>query len=295
MFTCDYYFMFDFHLCCLLILVLGKLLEIRRKHLFWTPCAAHCIDLMLEDIGKLTKVHKAIERGISLVGFIYNHTLALNTMRLFTKKMEMIRHGVTRFATSFLTLQRLHTQKDNLEKMFRSDEWLKTNVAKDRKGKKVASIVFMSSFWNDVLYTLKVMGPLVRVLRHVYHEKKPAMGYIYEDMDRAKEAIKASFNDKEEKYKEVFEIIDRRWECQLHHPLHAAGHFLNPGIFYKNSAAIEMDAEVMSGLYACIERLSRGEKEQDQIMDELVKYKMGEDLFGLGLAVRSRDTLSPGK
>ena len=27
----------------------GMLLMEKRKHLFWSPCAAHCIDLMLED------------------------------------------------------------------------------------------------------------------------------------------------------------------------------------------------------------------------------------------------------
>ncbi|KAK1555314.1 hypothetical protein Q3G72_024769 [Acer saccharum] len=32
----------------------GRLLIEKRKHLYWTPCAAHCIDLILEDIGKLT-------------------------------------------------------------------------------------------------------------------------------------------------------------------------------------------------------------------------------------------------
>ena len=37
-----------------------------------------------------------------------------------------------------------------------------------------------------------------------------------------------SFLGNEEKYKEIFEIIDRRWEIQLHQPLHAAGYFLNP-------------------------------------------------------------------
>ena len=30
----------------------GQLLMQARKHLFWTPCAAHCIDLILEDISK---------------------------------------------------------------------------------------------------------------------------------------------------------------------------------------------------------------------------------------------------
>ena len=46
----------------------GKLLEEKRPHLYWTPCAAHCIDLMLEDIGKLPLIKKTIQRGISLVG-----------------------------------------------------------------------------------------------------------------------------------------------------------------------------------------------------------------------------------
>ena len=41
-------------------------------------------------------------------------------------------------------------------------------------------------------------------------EKKPPMGYIYEAMDRAKKAIAKSFNDREEKYKDVFTIIDKR-------------------------------------------------------------------------------------
>ncbi|KAK8677390.1 hypothetical protein V6N13_142932 [Hibiscus sabdariffa] len=35
----------------------GKLLEAKRPHLYWTPCATYCIDLMLEDIGKLPKLH----------------------------------------------------------------------------------------------------------------------------------------------------------------------------------------------------------------------------------------------
>ena len=32
---------------------IGMLLMEKRKHLFWSPCAAHCIDLMLEDIASM--------------------------------------------------------------------------------------------------------------------------------------------------------------------------------------------------------------------------------------------------
>ncbi|KAH6787197.1 hypothetical protein C2S52_006749 [Perilla frutescens var. hirtella] len=30
----------------------GKLIMVKRLHLYWTPCAAHCLDLMLDDICK---------------------------------------------------------------------------------------------------------------------------------------------------------------------------------------------------------------------------------------------------
>ncbi|XVF31674.1 hypothetical protein REPUB_Repub17cG0011700 [Reevesia pubescens] len=34
------------------IKVAGKQLIVKRKHLYWISCAAHCLDLCLEDIGK---------------------------------------------------------------------------------------------------------------------------------------------------------------------------------------------------------------------------------------------------
>ena len=74
--------------------------------------------------------------------------------------------------------------------MFNSDEWLKSKAAKEPKGKQATDVVLMPSFWNDVVYALKAIGPLVSVLRLVDNEKKPAMGFIYEAMDRAKEQFK---------------------------------------------------------------------------------------------------------
>ena len=35
---------------CVLV---GKMLESKYNTIFWTPCAAYCIDLMLVDIGKV--------------------------------------------------------------------------------------------------------------------------------------------------------------------------------------------------------------------------------------------------
>eukprot|EP00261_Vitis_vinifera_P040221 XP_019081464.1 PREDICTED: uncharacterized protein LOC104882034 [Vitis vinifera] len=41
----------------------GRLLELKRPHLYWTPCAAHCLDLMLEDIGKLPNIKRTLGGG----------------------------------------------------------------------------------------------------------------------------------------------------------------------------------------------------------------------------------------
>ncbi|XP_061376092.1 uncharacterized protein LOC133318145 [Gastrolobium bilobum] len=247
---------------------------------------------MLEDIGKIERVKRAIGKGIKLVGFIYNHSLALNTMRRFTNKTELVRHGVTRFATTFLTLQRLHKQRKNLRNMFISEDWENSKASKDPKGKVARRTVLMPAFWNDVFFSLKVMGPLVRVLRLVDNEKKLAMGYIYEAMDRAKEAIQKSFGGDEQKYKDIFAIIDTRWECQLHHLLHAAGHYLNPEFFYGNDS-IGNDREVMVGLFKCIERLSANEAENDTITMQLESYRTAEGLFGIKSAIRQMTLLAP--
>ncbi|KAL5147672.1 Trafficking protein particle complex subunit 3 [Glycine soja] len=270
----------------------GKLLEEKRKHIYWTPCAAHCIDLMLEDIGKLPLIRKTIRRAINLVGFIYAHSSTLSLLRNFTNKRELVRHAITRFATSYLTLERLHKEKANIRKMFTSDEWTLNKLSKEPKGKEAAKVVLMPSFWNSVVYTLKVMAPLVKVLRLVDGERKPAMGYIYEAMDKAKETIMKSFNNNESKYKDVFEIIDKRWNCQLHRPLHAAAHFLNPEFFYDNTD-LEFDFEVTNGLFECIKKLIPQFDVQQKILTELHLYKIGADHFGSDFAMAQRKTHSP--
>ena len=80
-----------------------RLMEKMRK-LWWTPCAAHCIDLMLEDIGKLNVHATTLSRARQVMKFIYEHTWVLSLMRTFTKNHELLHLAITRFAIAFLTL-----------------------------------------------------------------------------------------------------------------------------------------------------------------------------------------------
>lgn len=60
------------------------------------------------------------------------------------------------------------------------------------------------SFWNNVVYTFKIAGPLVKVLRLKDGEKKPPVGYIYEAMAKTIEATTRSFNENETEIKGCF-------------------------------------------------------------------------------------------
>ncbi|XP_058207975.1 uncharacterized protein LOC131321014 [Rhododendron vialii] len=232
---------------------------------------------MLEDIFKLPYLKRTWERVIKVHGYIYNRPTLLNMMRYFTQRNELIKPAKTRFATACLTLQMVHQQKNNLRKMFTSEAWSKNKWAKEADGKKVAEIMLSPSFWNNVLLALKFACPLVKVLRLVDGEEKPAKGYIYEAMDRAKETIINTFGGDEDKYKTVFEIIDARWEVQLHQPLHSAGYYLNPAFFYKDGARMKADKEVWKGLVDCIERLVPTERMQDEILHLIALYEEEEE------------------
>jgi hypothetical protein len=51
-------------------------------------------------------------------------------------------------------------------------------------------VAYQESFWDAVKEVCTINEPLVKVLRLVNRDK-PAMGYLYEAMDRAKESIHA--------------------------------------------------------------------------------------------------------
>ena len=178
--------------------------------------------------------------------------------------------------------------------MVTSQEWMDSKWSKEVKGKKITSYILQESNWKNVFYSLKLTSPLVNVLHIVNGEKKSSTGYIYEVMDKAKEAIAKIFGHEEENYEMTFKFIDARWECQLHQPLYAVGHFLNPKIYYSNPS-IEDCTEVVQGLYEHVARLVPDLETQDKILQELNLYKNAQGLFRMNMAKQQRNALSSTK
>jgi hypothetical protein len=180
----------------------GDLLMEKRKKLFWTPCAAHCIDLILEDFEKKINMHTTtIAKGRKICTYIYSRTLPLSWLREFTKGRELIRPAITRFATAYLTLGCLHELKGALVNMFSSNKWRGSKFAATKEGKEIQQIVLDSrSFWPNVALCLKAALPLIRVIRLVDSDEKPAMPFIFDEMSRAKEQIKQNFSNVKKRY-----------------------------------------------------------------------------------------------
>ncbi|MQM05780.1 hypothetical protein Taro_038596 [Colocasia esculenta] len=131
-----------------------KLME-KREHLYWVPCSAHCIDLMLEDICEDPMVENVVNNARFITTFIYNHTNILDIMKTHTHGRELLRPARTRFASQYIALDSINGQRSNLIRMVASEEWenymsrhAPTRVRE--KGKKVTDIIQSKPFWKGV-------------------------------------------------------------------------------------------------------------------------------------------------
>ncbi|XLT05797.1 hypothetical protein HN51_044546 [Arachis hypogaea] len=253
----------------------GERMMETRKILYWTPCAAHCIDLILEDFEKKLKVHETtIKKGRKITTFIYSWSMHISMLRNFTKGKDLVRPGATRFATAYLTLTCLHDNKGPLMTMFTSADWKTTKVASTPEGIRVQNMALDSRLWKNIVICLKAAAPLITVLCLVDSDEKPAMGFIFEGMRNAKETIKTNF------------------DCVKKRPLHAAAYYLNPHYHYEPNFMVD-DADIKIGLYSCLKKLVPNQEERKKVGLQLSDFHYARGLFGNETAKSSRKTMLP--
>ncbi|RDX83186.1 hypothetical protein CR513_35926, partial [Mucuna pruriens] len=128
----------------------GRMLMEKKTKLFWSPCVDHCLDLVLEDIEELPVFYNTIANAKkSLPTYIGLHGQ-------YSKGREL-----TRFATSYLTLNCIKQQKNALRSMFASEEWATSSHASKSEAKQVMNLVLSDGrFWKSITYCLKCVIPL---------------------------------------------------------------------------------------------------------------------------------------
>ena len=122
----------------------GKLL-MKKYNLYWTPCAANCIDLIFEDIGKRESVSDLITNAQKIINFIYNHGWLVATMRNVCGG-DIVRPRETRFATNYIALASLLKKRASLKKIFISDEWASHKLNRTTVRREVEGLMFNHSY-----------------------------------------------------------------------------------------------------------------------------------------------------
>ena len=148
--------------CLIFSKALGKQL-MKKYNLYWTPCAAHCIDLIFEDIGKRPNVIEVINNARKITNFIYNHCWLLVEMRKYCGE-DIVRPGATRFATNHIALESLLKKRVDLKKLFMSDEWALHKLSRTNIGRDIEKLMFDHPYWDRVKHVVSYFEPLYVVL-----------------------------------------------------------------------------------------------------------------------------------
>ncbi|XP_061953601.1 uncharacterized protein LOC133676049 [Populus nigra] len=224
-------------------IVAGKLLIEEFPSIFWSPCAAHCINLILQDI-------------------------------------EILRPAPTHFATNFIALQSILAHKDELRAMVTSREWISSAYVKDSKGKKFVESVLDSLFWEECAIIVRMSEPLIRVLRMVDGDDRLSMRYLYDAIHHAKEEMVRRFQKRKARVKPFIDIINNRWDGQFYRNLYAAVFWLNPQFQY-DANIMDKHMSTISGLLDVLEKYAHGNLPLQNDCDEEVSKEHADDLLGV--------------
>ncbi|GAV87386.1 LOW QUALITY PROTEIN: DUF659 domain-containing protein, partial [Cephalotus follicularis] len=208
----------------------GRLLHERYDNIYWSPCTAHCLNLLLKDISSMSHMDYLVSRASQVIIFVCNHITLVSWLKKRSGWMEIVHPVMTRFATSFITLS-IYDHKPDLQALVTSKHYTNHKL-RTSKGKYFSSTILDNKFWDDCLIAIKVAAPIIRLLRIVDSDEKPSLGYVYECMFRIKMAIKNLFNNKKKWYKPYTNLLKLRWDRHLRKNLHAVAYSLNPAFMY---------------------------------------------------------------
>lgn len=201
-----------------------RLSEKDGYNFFWTGCAAHCVDLILKEVSRVPEVKKYLIEGQTILRYFYNHSQSLALMRE-TCGGDLIRVGLTRFATHFLAMQSLLSKKIELRGLMTSEAWgalKQTRPGSERRAmREVEKILLDNSFWGAIKGLVRCLEPIVQLLRLVDGDKRPTMGMLHRWIELTLDKIRRLSGDQTW----LLNIFKHRWHNQLGHKLHQAGTF----------------------------------------------------------------------
>ncbi|KAL9689223.1 hypothetical protein QQ045_033657 [Rhodiola kirilowii] len=287
----------------------GKEIEKVYKHIFWSPCVVHTLNLIFKDFATAFPwMIDTYKRGGNIVKFFLNHQHAHAIFRVHSK-LELLKVAKTRFASHYILLKRLSDCREALATttVLRAwKDWV-TNCADERLrslGSEVTVTISDDDFWDEVDIILTISKPIFLMIKFADGEGQK-MGEVYEKMDWMIGEISDIM--KNNKYtihaEKMNEILVARWE-KMNIPMHCLGFALNPFFYDINylrslapggtdRRAPNLDKEVVSGVLQAFEKIGEDESERRILHDQMAKFQGKEEIFGSNAAKEDAATITP--
>ncbi|KAK9665685.1 hypothetical protein RND81_14G128800 [Saponaria officinalis] len=243
----------------------GKEIEKVHKHIFWSPCIVHTINLLFKDFGKTFPwLSDTYKKGKTIVKYVTNHQNALAMFRSYSH-LELLKVAETRFASHYILLKRISDCREALVTL--GDENSRKAAAD------VADYIKDDSFWEEVENVLRILEPLYHILKFADSEG-PLMGEIYEKMNNMLGEVKdiMATNRRSSDFVTMEHLITERWE-KMNVPIHCSGFALNPRFYDANYLlstapgclkrnAPNLDKEVVTGVMKAFEKFATNPMEE---------------------------------
>lgn len=246
----------------------GTLTQLKERypHMYMQGCAAHIMDLLVEDWGKDPRVKILVGRCKQIVVFVKKYHLTLALFRKYSPNKSLRLPSSTRFAVHFLMIDRLVEVKQALHLMLGDEKYqpFEQSLASRRNGQNiqrrarvVREDIRSEAFWNECDNFKYLMEPALVALR-VFDGKTPAMPKAWLVMKSLKEHVYSLegppyFLDSvtARKFEKNF---DARWNL-MRTDLHYAGALLNP--YLQDVEELHNDGHAKSAFNKVIRNLGR--------------------------------------
>lgn len=256
-------------------------------HVICSPCAAHCLDLLLEDWGKLSFA-SVVQQVADVVTFINGHEGSRAILRNHSPEKGLLRPGETRFGTNLIMMQRFVELKDVLQEVIVSRQykaWIQKKSYKTRS-EEIMKLILSNDFWKKCQLYMEINEPVYELLRLI-DGNCPAVGKIYFRMFQIQEKINAFSDISVSQRSELYQRFISRWSM-LHTSLHAAGFLLDPEYL---GMAQNTNEEVMTGFYQLVEQMFTDTNVQVLIANQLTQFRSGHGIFGREIAKSAAKTM----
>lgn len=258
-----------------------KIIKEKFPHIVCSPCAAHCLNLLLGDWGKIMSVASVIPQVADVVTFINGHEGSRALLRKSSPQKGLLRPGETRFGTNMIMVQRFVDLKDALQEVVVSRQykaWIQKKSYKTTSDN-ITKLLMSDELWKRCQLYIEINQPVYELLRLI-DGNCPMIGKMYNRMFQIQEKIKAFSGISASQLSELYQHFISRWEM-LHTNLHAAGFLLDPEYL---GMAQHANEEVMTGFYQLVEQMCTGKEVQLKIVTQLSQFRSGHGMFGMEIA-----------